>query len=143
VTIPVDERDEGLGEKLKSELPGILNWAIEGCLEWQSTGLAPPPVVRDATAAYLEAEDALTAWIEDAGERATEVFETSQALYRSWKSWSDRTGEHAGSLKKFSQRLEDRGEAIGIRKGRDKHGLRGFYGLRVTKPDLASEGCES
>ena len=143
VTIPVDERDEGLGAKLKSELPGILNWAIKGCLEWQSTGLAPPLVVQDATAAYLEAEDALTAWIEDAGERATEVFETSQALYRSWKSWCDRTGEHAGSLKKFSQRLEDRGEAIGIRKGRDNHGLRGFYGLRVTKPDLASDGCEA
>jgi putative DNA primase/helicase len=143
VTIPVDERDEGLGEKLKAELPGILNWAIQGCLEWGATGLAPPPVVREATAAYLEAEDALAAWIEDSGERDPEVWESSLALYRSWKSWCDRSGEHAGSLKKFSQRLEDRSASIGMRKGRGASGHRGFYGLRVTKPDLVSGGGEA
>jgi putative DNA primase/helicase len=140
VTIPVEERDETLGEKLKAELPGILSWAIQGCLEWQTIGLAPPPIVRDATAAYLEAEDALAAWIEDAGEIDPSAWESSQALFRSWKSWCERTGEHAGSLKKFSQRLEDRGASIGMRKGRDANGRRGFYGLRVTKPDLASGG---
>jgi putative DNA primase/helicase len=98
--------------------------------------------VRDATAAYLEAEDALAAWIEDAGEHSPDAWEGTDALYRSWKSWCDRGGEHAGSLKKFSQRLEDRGAAIGIRKSRDSHGKRGFNGLRVTKPDLASGGQE-
>jgi putative DNA primase/helicase len=142
VTIPVHERDEKLGEKLKAELPGILSWAIQGCLEWQRSGLAPPPIVRDATAAYLEAEDALAAWIEDVGEIHPDAWESSQALYRSWKSWCDRAGEYAGSLKKFSQRLEDRGASIGMRKGRDANGRRGFYGLRVTKPDLASGGVE-
>jgi putative DNA primase/helicase len=142
VTIPVEERDPTLGDRLKAELPGILAWAIAGCLEWQERGLAPPSVVQDATIAYLEAEDALAAWIEDAGEHKPDTWESSQALYRSWKSWCDRAGEHAGSLKKFSQRLEDRGGAIGIRKGRDGNGHRGFYGLCVTKPDLASGGGE-
>jgi putative DNA primase/helicase len=142
VTIPVEERDETLGEKLKAELPGILNWAIRGCLEWQERGLAPPPIVRDATAAYLEAEDALAAWIEDAGECHPDAWEGSESLYRSWKSWCDRAGEHSGSLKKFSQRLEDRAAAIGMRKGRDSAGRRGFYGLRVTKPDLATGAPE-
>jgi putative DNA primase/helicase len=140
VTIPVEERDESLGDKLKAELPGILSWAIRGCLDWQTRGLAPPPVVRDATTAYLEAEDALAAWIEDEGEQEPNTWESSLALYRSWKSWCDRAGEYADSLKKFSQRLEDRGAAIGMRKGRDAGGRRGFYGLRVTKPDLASGG---
>jgi putative DNA primase/helicase len=138
VTIPVDERDPTLGEQLKAELPGILSWLIQGCLEWQKRGLDAPAVVRDATAAYLEAEDALAAWIEDAGEHDPNAWESTNVLYRSWKTWSDRSGEHAGSLKKFSQRLEDRGDSFGIRKGRDSVGKRGFYGLRVTKPDLAS-----
>jgi phage/plasmid-associated DNA primase len=142
VTIPVDERDGTLGEQLKAELPGILAWAIKGCLEWQERGLEPPPVVRDATAAYLEAEDALAAWIEDVGEHDPDHWENSQVLYRSWKSWCDRAGEHSGSLKKFSQRLDDRSAAIGMSKGRDGRGLRGFYGLRVTKPDLASGSAE-
>jgi hypothetical protein len=80
----------------------------------------------------LEAEDAMAAWIDEAGERRADIFESSTALYRSWKSWADRAGEHAGSLKKFSQRLEDRCDALGVRKGRDGQGLKGFFGLRVT-----------
>src|SRR5262249_5031698 len=59
VTIPSDERDETLPEKLKAELPGIMQWMIEGCVDWQERGLAPPEIVTKATAAYLEAEDAL------------------------------------------------------------------------------------
>jgi phage/plasmid-associated DNA primase len=40
MTIPPADRDEHLPEKLKSELPGILAWMFEGCLDWQETSLA-------------------------------------------------------------------------------------------------------
>ena len=52
--IPFTEKFEGvnddpcLGEKLCQEAPGILNWAIEGCLLWQSEGLRPPEIVQSA-----------------------------------------------------------------------------------------------
>ena len=59
VTIPQNKRDPRLGEKLRAELPGILAWAIEGCLAWQREGLNPPLLVREATADYLAAEDAI------------------------------------------------------------------------------------
>jgi putative DNA primase/helicase len=65
VTIPPDERDPDLTEKLKTEWPGILQWMIDGCLDWQKVGLQPPEIVRLATDAYLDAEDALAAWIEE------------------------------------------------------------------------------
>ena len=45
VTIPPEQRDKKLAEKLCKELPGILNWAIKGCLEWQEHGLVPPSAV--------------------------------------------------------------------------------------------------
>ena len=76
VTIPPEERDDTLGEKLQAELPGILAWMIEGCTIWQKQGLNPPRVVTDATAAYLESEDAIAAWIEDCCERADHVHHT-------------------------------------------------------------------
>ena len=61
VTIPAAERDDTLTEKLQAEWSGILSWAIKGCLDWQENGLAPPAAVTEATAAYLEAEDAIAA----------------------------------------------------------------------------------
>ena len=137
VTIPSDERDVHLSEKLKAEGPGILAWMIRGCLDWLDGGLAPPEAVRAATAAYLEGEDALAAWIEEATENEPSAWESSPALFKSWKAWAERAGEWIGSQRKFSQRLEDRGESIGVRKGRDAAGRRGFYGLRIIEMALA------
>lgn len=57
VTIPADERDPGLADKLKAERPGILQWMIDGCLDWQERGLAPPEAVTKATDAYFAGED--------------------------------------------------------------------------------------
>ena len=53
MTIPPEQRDKDLAEKLKAEYPAILKWAIEGCMEWQQQGLSPPAVVRDATDEYI------------------------------------------------------------------------------------------
>jgi putative DNA primase/helicase len=127
VTIPAEERDPGLLEKLKTEWPGILHWMIEGCLSWQQRGLAPPAVVTAATAAYLEAEDAIAAWIADCCEIDPNHWERRNDLFVSWSTWTERTGEYTGSQKRFLERLESR---PGIVPKRHSHG-RGFYGLRV------------
>jgi putative DNA primase/helicase len=65
VTIPEDERDPQLLDKLKAEAPSILQWMIDGAVAWQEQGPAAPRVVLDATKAYLASEDALAGWIED------------------------------------------------------------------------------
>lgn len=31
--------------KLKQELPAIMQWMVQGCAEWQRSGLAPPAKV--------------------------------------------------------------------------------------------------
>ena len=69
VTIPPKERDEKLPEKLKAELPGILQWMIDGCASWRERGLAPPEIVTAATAEYLNAEDAIAAWLDEEAQR--------------------------------------------------------------------------
>jgi putative DNA primase/helicase len=65
VTIPEEERDEELTEKLCAEWGGIVQWMLEGCLARQRQGLNPPAVVRDATEDYLAAEDATGRWLEE------------------------------------------------------------------------------
>ena len=59
VTIPESERDKTLPEKLLAELPGILNWAIQGCLEWQREDLGTPDEVTEATNEYRHDMDSL------------------------------------------------------------------------------------
>lgn len=126
VTIPPDERDPQLFEKLKAEWPGILSWMIEGCLEWQAGGLQPPDVVRNATAAYLKAEDVIATWIDECCKLDPQAWEPTAKLYASWSTWAKLSGEPEGSKKNFVQNLEDRG----FRPHRT-NAQRGFYGVRV------------
>jgi putative DNA primase/helicase len=126
VTIPPDQRDGELVEKLKAEWPGILTWMIEGCLEWQAMGLHPPKVVREATEAYLSAEDALAAWTDEKCEHDPTAWASSSELYGSWATYAVQAGELAGSQKAFSQSLESRG----FRRHRMSR-AQGFYGLRL------------
>src|SRR6516164_2086059 len=109
VTIPAEERDDQLPDKLKSELPGILAWMIEGCADWLERGLAPPPIVTEATAEYLQDEDALSAWMDECCERDPKAKALATELFESYSQWANRAGEQATSLKKFSQKLLDRG----------------------------------
>lgn len=63
--VPDNEIDLDLQSKLENELPGILNWAVDGCLQWQKEGLDEPNVVTDAVAAYRHEQDILSDFIED------------------------------------------------------------------------------
>src|SRR5215831_3277307 len=132
VTIPPEERDHELDHKLRAEWPGILAWMIKGCLEWQRIGLAAPKTVTDATAAYLEAQDALAAWMDDQCERNPNAWERSAALFASWKAWAERSGEYAGDTKRFRDRLETRGIEWKREPGT---GLRGYQGLRLLRQE--------
>lgn len=63
VTIPEDECDLQLPEKLRSELSGVLTWAVQGCIEWQKEGLKPPKSVLTATQQYRNSEDVFRQWL--------------------------------------------------------------------------------
>jgi putative DNA primase/helicase len=59
VTIPQHEWDTTLPDKLKAEWPGILAWAMQGCLDWQQNGLGIPEEVNQATQEYRADMDML------------------------------------------------------------------------------------
>ena len=83
--------DRQLEEKLRSEWPGILRWAIEGTLAWRREGLIQPATVREATAAYFNDQDTFSAWLEE--ECDVEVGNewksgTSAALFAAWSRYA-------------------------------------------------------
>jgi putative DNA primase/helicase len=108
-TVTIANPDRELSDKLKTEWPGILRWAIDGCLEWQRIGLSPPEAVREATAAYLGDEDALARWVEDCCITGRNQWCASSVLWPSWQRWAAAAGETVGSHRRFGMALESHG----------------------------------
>jgi putative DNA primase/helicase len=55
--------DKELEQKLVAEAPGILSWMIEGCLNWQASGLIKPASVLSATEEYFSDQDLFAHWL--------------------------------------------------------------------------------
>jgi phage/plasmid-associated DNA primase len=100
--------DNELSAKLKAEWPAILGWLVQGCLEWQKTGLKPPPVVMDATDDYFDESDPLSQWIDECCVRGGDEMTPLLTLWDSWMEWAGRRGEYKGKIQKLSQMLETR-----------------------------------
>lgn len=109
VTIPDSEKDDMLKAKLRVELPGILRWAVDGCLAWHREGLRPPDSVLAATAAYRAESDTLGAFIEECCELGTKLEEAAAPLYKAYKKWAHDGGEFEMSQTAFGRKLSDRG----------------------------------
>jgi putative DNA primase/helicase len=128
VRIPDEQEDKHLAAKLIAELPGILAWAVAGCLAWQREGLGMPPAVRVATAEYRRDSDTLGAFIEDLCELGPHLEESATTLYEAYTRWCKDSGEYQLTLTTFGNRLQERG-ITGLKRGGKKY--RVGIGLRM------------
>ena len=108
-TIPPDERDPLLAEKLRAELPGVLAWAAQGCRAFLQNGLQPPPGVQAATAAYRSDSDAVGAFIVEECLESASVTCSASELYAVYSAWADDAGERPMSKRALGLRLQERG----------------------------------
>jgi putative DNA primase/helicase len=106
VKIADSEVDPQLAEKLKAEWPGILQWMIDGCLQWQEIGLKPPEAVTRATDAYFAGEDGYSDWIADRCDTLPTASASSSQLFASWRDYAEKAGQHAGDSKRFREEME-------------------------------------
>jgi putative DNA primase/helicase len=128
--------DRRLEEKLKSEWPAILAWAIEGALDWRKNGLVRPDVVANATDAYFCEQDSVRQWIEECCETGPSVCDTTANLFASWTAYAQANGEKPGSTKWFSQVLQRQGyDPVSDTPGHRKK--RGFLGITVKALDTS------
>ena len=110
-----DKRDDGLKNTLLTELPGILAWAVRGCLDWQHDGggmrgLGHSEAVAQATAAHREENDEIGAFL---AEETLELLPgmpaaRSGAVYERYKEWCHRAGMKGMSLRYFSKAMAAR-----------------------------------
>jgi putative DNA primase/helicase len=135
VTIPDAEQDHHLAEKLTAELPGILAWAVRGCLAWQRDGLGEPDAVREATNEYRAEMDSLKGFLADRCVDAPDATGLAKELYEAYVDWCKTTEEEAMTQNAFGRRMTERGYTRPPTKT-----ARFYRGLRLkTESDLKTE----
>jgi P4 family phage/plasmid primase-like protien len=144
-TVTIKKIDTSLLEKLRSELPGILRWIVEGAVQYHREGLRDPPVeVQTATESYRQDSDRLKAFLDercilaegiDSGVwRKAGHWVPVANLYGTYVAWTESAGEkHPLAKTAFDERLrrlgrkEDRVRPGG---GRDSKQVRVWLGIR-------------
>lgn len=109
VKFPPDKQDRDLPEKLKKELPGILNWCVTGCQEWLKNGLCVPKEVLVATDSYKNEMDTIARFIGDCCTTETKISTRSSDLYAAYVDWCKKVGEYELSQSRFSVRMDEKG----------------------------------
>jgi putative DNA primase/helicase len=134
VTIAPDEQDHELIEKLRGELPGILKWALDGCLEWQREGLKPPAVIVDAVREYREESDTLGRFI---AEHCTTDDKLAQVkagvFFQRYQDFAEQAGERWMPAKELPHEMRRRG----FEPKRTKAGAL-FLGIELNEPSEPS-----
>jgi putative DNA primase/helicase len=108
---PPERQDRQLPERLKAELPGILAWAVRGCLEWQRNGLGLPEDVRAATEGYRGEQDLLGAFLAECCVTGDSNYRCKAGdLYARFRAWCEAGGERdVPRNREFGQCLTERG----------------------------------
>lgn len=117
VQIPDEKKDKHLAGKLRRELPGIFNWAVEGFAMYQREGLKMPAAVYKAVAEYRHEMDVISLFIEECCEPGGEV--PANVLYTAYKEWARAGEQHIHTSTKF-----------GIEMAKRYQKVKGMYGAK-------------
>lgn len=120
VTIAEKDQDKQLESKLLQELPGILNWALEGLADYLQNGLDAPKAVKEATNEYRKENDNLELFVSECCELGKLNVCKNTDLYGQYLNFCSMSGLKALSQKTFSLEISTR---PGIKHTKTKHGV--------------------
>jgi putative DNA primase/helicase len=127
VAIQRERADPDLIANLRTELPGILAWAVRGCRRWQRDGLQPPDRVVAATQRYRKEVDHVRRFLQECVTSTDDAAVTrSNLIYERYERWCAETGEHGVSMKALAARLTEAGFSRYRIPGNGRHAWRGI-----------------
>ncbi|MFW5987864.1 MAG: phage/plasmid primase, P4 family [bacterium] len=123
--------DPFLEQKLKKELPGILNWALEGLQRFKRQGnFTESEAIQKAKNEYERQNDTVVAFVEDCTEFPVDCYEVCQKVFNSYKQYCENAGLKFTSRKTFTSKLKDLGFEV-KNKWKESKTKRCYYGLRL------------
>ncbi len=127
--------DPALAAELAGEAPGILRWAVQGCLAWQRDGrLQHPPSVLAATDAYRAEQDPLTDFLAECCVETPNARVRAAALFDGYRQWAERALPERDRLssKSFGEKCKARFDCK-----RSAEGV-SYFGIGLKAPQEAS-----
>jgi putative DNA primase/helicase len=130
--------DPTLRNKLSTELPGILNWAVTGYESLRRRGYFVQPESGRAVVEQMETLGApIKAFIRDCCEVGVGFEVHSDALWDHWKDWSNREGRAGpGTREWFGRNLHS--AVVGLTTKRKVDGVY-YVGIKVSDPITGEE----
>ena len=102
--------DHNLTEKLMTELPGILNWAVAGWVRLERRGhFQQPESAKEAVEQLEDLASPIGAFVRECCDIGTAYSVASDSLFVAWKIWCAEQGrDHPGTKQSFGRDLESR-----------------------------------
>jgi putative DNA primase/helicase len=120
--------DKSLNTKLREELSGILNWALEGLREWSEQRMGElPKAMKDATEQYRRDNDSIGQWLEERTEPNKQSMLRAKLGYQDYSMWAEERGERPFNQKNWSKALVEKG----YMKDRNRDGYH-YFGLELA-----------
>jgi putative DNA primase/helicase len=136
VTIPEAERDDGLLDKLIMEAPGVLAWAVRGCLDWQEHGMQPPAEVLVATDEYRSDADVFSDYVSERLILFSGARVTRKDLLTDYQAWAGKSPDRLDRNALYDRIRQLGGVAEGVTEG-----IRRFDGVGLCRSAQGEAGA--
>lgn len=137
------KEDRTLDDRITAELPGILNWALEGLDRLASKGrFTVPRSSGEATTMLMDLASPVSAFVRDCCVRSDGASIERERLYGAWKRWCVDNGHEPGSQANFGRNLAAAVPDLGTTQPREDGRRIRYYvriGLLHVPPVPASE----
>jgi putative DNA primase/helicase len=134
VTFDEATQDQQLPARLLNEAPGILNWALQGYVDWKQQGLNPPDQIKIATKSYRIDNDTVGQFIEACCIEDRTGKTSARGLHDAYKIWCFGSGLEPIPSTTFGKELKrHRFKSVKERSGNSWSGLRLKEFVRVER----------
>jgi putative DNA primase/helicase len=137
----LDHEDPELTDKLLIELPGILNWVLDGLARLNARGrFTEPTSSRDAIMALADLVSPTSAFVRDRCDVGPLHEVLVEDLYAAWKEWTEANGHRPGSVQTFGTNLRAVLPGLKIVRPRDGDARERHYrGVRLTTTHIGPD----
>jgi putative DNA primase/helicase len=129
--------DQGLEPRLHAELPGILNWVLDGLDRLTEAGrFTRPSYTEDVVLTLANLASPVGAFVRDCCERGPLCSESVDDLYRMYRAWAEDNGQGRKNKQVFGRDLRAVIPELRVSRPRDEAGKQSeriYHGVALTR----------